>query len=500
MAGSHSLDVHLLRCSFIILLLHGNLQGCLPASFAFRWEVHCLVTQLSEDAVLCCGVCCCDALAWSPLLGWRSTKLHNRLGTGSHAGDQRIDGRCSDVLITITLTITRAHIALVSGEPFAALYNKITHILYSAHVQGSRRFTILIRKCSHIHTWTLTRWCQWPSLARWPCLAIIIYYLWVNVGDTESGHCQGACCSQWFFYVPLQGQWDGSAILCDHASHERYTVSSVEGWEINLHRPIPRTPGIEPGAATWQVHTLPLALLQPSCVFGSIMLLAWDLLMGLAIGIDGSSTYTDHNSVRPVQREWISWILSGCCQLLRPGWRPLCKVQTFSPRLNSIMLELETTLAEASPGPSCSSNVQRNHSIVCSPTVRLEICSPDPCPLSPWQQCHCPTDNQVTDWGFAWSDCVCWGGGGQQSSTRDCSDNTEVTWLVLGEYILIYPIHAHSWGGGVIRLHPRWLKVHILHLEHYLSLKFQTWGAWKVLPSGSWSQNFPRGACPQNIP
>ena len=23
------------------------------------------------------------------------------------------------------------------------------------------------------------------------------------MGDTESGHCQGACCSQWFFYVPL---------------------------------------------------------------------------------------------------------------------------------------------------------------------------------------------------------------------------------------------------------------------------------------------------------
>ena len=24
------------------------------------------------------------------------------------------------------------------------------------------------------------------------------------MGDTESGHCQGACHSQWFFYVPLQ--------------------------------------------------------------------------------------------------------------------------------------------------------------------------------------------------------------------------------------------------------------------------------------------------------
>ena len=50
--------------------------------------------------------------------------------------------------------------------------------------------------------------------------------------------------------------------LRGHASHERYTVSNVEGWEINLHMPIPCAPRIEPGAATWQTHTLPLALLQ----------------------------------------------------------------------------------------------------------------------------------------------------------------------------------------------------------------------------------------------
>ena len=27
--------------------------------------------------------------------------------------------------------------------------------------------------------------------------------------------------------------------LCEHASHERYTVSNVEGREVNLHNPLP---------------------------------------------------------------------------------------------------------------------------------------------------------------------------------------------------------------------------------------------------------------------
>ena len=37
--------------------------------------------------------------------------------------------------------------------------------------------------------------------------------------------------------------------LRGHASHERYTVSSVEGRQTNLHKPIPRAAGIEPGMA-----------------------------------------------------------------------------------------------------------------------------------------------------------------------------------------------------------------------------------------------------------
>ena len=62
---------------------------------------------------------------------------------------------------------------------------------------------------------------------------------------------------------PTPSQWDGSAILRGYVSRERYTVSNVEGRETNLHRRILHAPGIEPGAAAWQAHTLPLALLQP---------------------------------------------------------------------------------------------------------------------------------------------------------------------------------------------------------------------------------------------
>ena len=46
--------------------------------------------------------------------------------------------------------------------------------------------------------------------------------------------------------------------LRGHASHKGYTVSNVERWEINLHKPLPCMTGIEPRAAVWQVHTLPL--------------------------------------------------------------------------------------------------------------------------------------------------------------------------------------------------------------------------------------------------
>ena len=53
-----------------------------------------------------------------------------------------------------------------------------------------------------------------------------------------------------FAYVPLQVSETASPFsLHGHASHERYTVSSVEGRERNLHRPILRTPRIE----TWHI-------------------------------------------------------------------------------------------------------------------------------------------------------------------------------------------------------------------------------------------------------
>ena len=57
--------------------------------------------------------------------------------------------------------------------------------------------------------------------------------------------------------------------LRGHASHERYTVSNVEGQQTNLHRSIPRAPRIEPGAAAWTgTHATTCALaLVASCMW-----------------------------------------------------------------------------------------------------------------------------------------------------------------------------------------------------------------------------------------
>ena len=81
------------------------------------------------------------------------------------------------------------------------------------------------KKCSHIHTSSLTRWCQRPSLARWPCLVITM--------SKCGGHWEWSLPGSLSFSVvllrPTPSQRDGSAILRGHASHERYTVSNVEG-------------------------------------------------------------------------------------------------------------------------------------------------------------------------------------------------------------------------------------------------------------------------------
>ena len=61
---------------------------------------------------------------------------------------------------------------------------------------------------------------------------------------------------------PTQCQWDGTTIYVVMWA-TRDTVSSVEGWELNLHKSIPCTTGIEPGAAVWQAHKLLLPLNSP---------------------------------------------------------------------------------------------------------------------------------------------------------------------------------------------------------------------------------------------
>ena len=42
------------------------------------------------------------------------------------------------------------------------------------------------------------------TITRYVAMFGYIYYLCVYMGDAERGHCQGACRSQWFFYVPFQ--------------------------------------------------------------------------------------------------------------------------------------------------------------------------------------------------------------------------------------------------------------------------------------------------------
>ena len=60
-------------------------------------------------------------------------------------------------------------------------------------------------------------------------------------------------------------QWEGTGIYVI-VRLTRDTVSNAERRELNCHKPLPRTTGIEPGSAAWQARALPLALLRPSFV------------------------------------------------------------------------------------------------------------------------------------------------------------------------------------------------------------------------------------------
>ena len=92
-----------------------------------------------------------------------------------------------------------------------------------------------------------------------PCM--YMEYIFRCIGDTEGGHCQGVLGGSFTSYSMPVRRLRHSGV---RASHERCTVSNVEGREVNLHKPLPRTTGIEPGGAAWQACTLPLALLLPS--------------------------------------------------------------------------------------------------------------------------------------------------------------------------------------------------------------------------------------------
>ena len=66
----------------------------------------------------------------------------------------------------------------------------------------------------------------------------------LDVETLGGGHCQGTCRPHSFFTFHSMSVRQHRH-LRGHASHERYTVSTVEGREINLHRPLPRVTGAE---------------------------------------------------------------------------------------------------------------------------------------------------------------------------------------------------------------------------------------------------------------
>ena len=92
-----------------------------------------------------------------------------------------------------------------------------------------------------------------------PCRPAYIWSIYFRYRDTAGGHCQGALSSS------CNGSFTSHSMsvrphhhLPGNASHKRYIISNVEGWERNLHKPLLCTMGIEPGATTWQACMLPL--------------------------------------------------------------------------------------------------------------------------------------------------------------------------------------------------------------------------------------------------
>ena len=61
-----------------------------------------------------------------------------------------------------------------------------------------------------------------------------IYCLWVYVGDIKIGHCQGACHSRWFFYVPLQVS---QTALPFTWSCEPREIHSLQCWRVRNKSP-----------------------------------------------------------------------------------------------------------------------------------------------------------------------------------------------------------------------------------------------------------------------
>ena len=99
--------------------------------------------------------------------------------------------------------------------------------------------------------------------------------MYLGCKDTKGGHCQGACCPQWFFMSHSMSE-RRHCHLCGLASHKRYTVSSVEGWQNEPPQASPKT-GLESGPPAWQTRMLPLHCSVPFKYRYSKYLLPWQV-------------------------------------------------------------------------------------------------------------------------------------------------------------------------------------------------------------------------------
>ena len=121
--------------------------------------------------------------------------------------------------------------------------------------------------------------------------------------DTEGGHCQGACCPQRFFYIPVNVSETALPFTWSCEPPEIHsTVSKVEGQEINLHKSFPRMMGIY-GRSSFFFSPNFLSCLKKYSLWWALLTMALVLafqLKSLEIVLPScpQSRYADHQYIR----------------------------------------------------------------------------------------------------------------------------------------------------------------------------------------------------------